>query len=348
MDGLGFTKISESPVEQPIVEEQVVVDESPVITEETIETTLNEVPLIDETPVVTEAPIETPVEVVAPVIEREIIDPFKDLGDRERQIFEALKGKDLKTVKDYLDVVTRDYDAASDIDVIRENLMVTKPKWTPEMIELELQEKYGFGVDEDELTDSQVLRFKRDLLEASEDAREVLKGKQTELTFPAIEVIEKVAQVEAPQYTPEELSEFQAKWESHVDEGVQALTDEVINVEIENEGSKVAFDFPVTYTDSDKQGLKTLVTDFDIQKDFNQRYVKDGQIDVKAFARDKFLADNAQKLIKSAFAQGFSKGKINQLKADKNIDLNPQGGRVSGDMTDNRTETTKSFFNNGR
>ena len=62
-----------------------------------------------------------------------------------------------------------------------------------------------------------------------------------------------------------------------------------------------------------------------------------------------FKADNFDKLLKAAFAQGHSKGKLNQIAGDKNLDFeNKPQGAGTHEQVEQRTKVASFFLSNGK
>jgi hypothetical protein len=285
--------------------------------------------------------------VTEPVKETIYVDPFADLGDTEKSIFESIKNKDYSSLKNILDAITANYDDMSDIDIVRQQIKDSKPRWTDEMVDAEMARKYGVGLDEEEMTPYEKLTYQMQLLDDGDSARVSYNSKKGEIKFP--ETTKPQPEVQAPTQTPEQIAEFQKYWNGHIDNSVKDLTDEVIQVEVGRDGSKETFNFPISITDADKQSLKTLVSDFDINNDFQTRYVKEGVVDLKRFMSDRFKADNFDKLLKAAAAQGYSNGKLKQIAGDKNLDFEgkPQGSGTH-DQVELRTKAASFFLSNGK
>jgi hypothetical protein len=346
-DLLGFKPVQ---MDQEIQVDQEEIIETPEGNEGSLEDTSSEESSSTSSEVSSEieegGSVETPNN-ITPEIQKETIDPFADLDDQSRAIFEAIKSKDFGKIKNYIDSVTIDIDSMSEYDVLKQHIKSKNPKWDEDMVEFELNETYGFGFDEDELSDRERMLYKKALLTDSEKAREALKSQIRDVQFPEIEKATGNLQTEAkPQFSEEDKAEFKKYWDGHVNTNIDGLTDEVLSIEIGSEGNKEVYEFPIAYTSEDKQNLKSLVSDFQLQDDFNARYVKDGEINVKAFAKDRFIIENAAKLIKAAFAQGHTKGQLAKLKDSKNIDYSgsPSNGTSSKDV---RTTAAEFFLSNG-
>jgi hypothetical protein len=284
-----------------------------------------------------------------PVKETVYVDPFAELGDTERSIFDSIKNKDYSTLKGILDAITTDYDQMTDIDLVRQKLKADKPRWSDEMIDAHMAEKYGIGLEDDEISQFDKLKYQRELLDDGDAARTYFNGKKGEIKFPEISKGETAQTQTSNEPTPEQQAEFAKYWKSHVENSVNGLIGEVIKIEVGKDGSKETFDFPITITDTDKQALKTIVDAYDINNDFQTRYVKDNEVDLKKLMSDRFWLDNKDKLLKAAFAQGHAKGKLGQIKGDKNLDVSTTSSTSSThDQVNQRTNAALAFLSNGR
>ena len=218
------------------------------------------------------------------------------------------------------------------------------------MIDAEMIRKYGIGLDEEDMSPIEKLTYQMQLLDDGDAARSHFKGKQGEIKFPELTTTQSSVQADTtPTQSPEEVAKFQAYWSGHIENSVKDLTDEVVQIEVGRDGNKEIFDFPIAITEADKQSLKTLVSDFDLNKDFQDRYVKDNVVDLKKFMSDRFKADNFDKLLKAAFAQGHSKGTLNQIAGDKNLDFeNKPHGSGTHEQVEQRTKAASFFLSNGK
>lgn len=345
MDGLGFS----APVVDtaaPVIEEPIV---DAVVTDQVVEgdiTVVDDVTPGGDTQTQELAPI-----VNEPIKETVYVDPFAELGDTERSIFESIKNKDYASLKSVLDAITADYDNIGDLELVRQQIKQSKPRWSEDMINAELTRKYGVGIDEEEMTPAEKLSYQMALLDDGDAARDAFKSKQGEIKFPELttQTTQTLGAEKENVQSPEEMEKFRTYWNGHIDKSVKDLTDEVMKIEVGKDGSKEVYDFPISITDGDKQGLKALVSEFDINKDFQSRYVKGDEVDLKKFMADRFKADNFDKLVKAAFAQGFSKGTLKQIAGDKNLsfDNKPQGAGTH-DQVAQRTTAAAFFLSNGR
>jgi hypothetical protein len=252
---------------------------------------------------------------------------FKD--DHSKALYEAIVGGNEAEVKRYLDQKYKDYNTMSDIDVVKEGLKATNPKWTDKDIEIEIKSKYGNLTKKDlTLIDEEnepeeyekAVRYNeqieaRELLLSRDarDARYTLDEKKLNVELPKITTETKQPEVNEP--TPEEIAEAAAKWIEDVEKHVPEIQDYKFKVD----GEEVIYKL----TEEDRKGQVEFMKTFDGGDWAAKRgwINEDGTQNVMRIAEDVHKLENIERIIASSATQIKTATKKEVIKDIKNLDL---------------------------
>jgi hypothetical protein len=277
------------------------------------------------------------------VIEREVEkivykEPeFKSQKDKD--LYDAWVEGRMDEVKNYWKEIDKDFDTMSHLDVIREGLAKNNPQWSKQDIEDEIKGEYGkelikfnladFDKENDpegyekaeahnELADANALKIARH----ARDFRITLKKAQDELK--AIELPKIKTDVppaaEAPTApTQEQLDEAARTWAEAAEAQVKDFAD--FKFQVGDEKNPEDVDFTLT-PDEKKAIVEKMKTwnggDFMSRRGWRNA---DGTFNLLKIAEDEqILIDNA-KMVKSAYAQGVTNGRKQEVAKIKNVDL---------------------------
>jgi hypothetical protein len=260
--------------------------------------------------------------IVEKIVEK---DPFEGWEDNQKQLFETFKKGDLNELKAILDEMTADYDSLDDESAVREYIKRTNPKWTTEMVESELSEKYGIGIDDDDFSEGELMKFKKNLIKDSDLARTTLNDSKSKVKLPDVKSPEKKEDVVED---PEALEKAQKAWEKSVEVGLKGINKDTYKVEVDENGVKRSIDFEFEYSQEDISKIKEDISKFNIENDFRTRYISDDLINTEKLMKDRFILDNVNKLLATAYQRGSTEGALKRDAELKNIDFN--GDNTSG------------------
>lgn len=289
-----------------------------------------------ETPI-TESPKEV-IKEVEKIIEK--LPEFKD--DFSKQLYEAIAEGRTDEVYDYLIQSRKDYSTMSDLDVVKENLKLNNPQWTEKDIQAEIRFKFGKMGSPKDLSDldpildkdayneavafNEALEEKELLLSReSRDARIALEANKKTIEFPKIAKEE--TQV-APQLTPDEIDEFNRKWEAKVDTDLAQLSDLKFKVGDEEVVYKI--------TDADKAESLAYMRDYDgekMAKDLG--WIDENGIEVPLkIAEDMLILKNLDKIIASSRTQMKTESTKEVVAEIKNLNLKSEQTSVESSGVD--------------
>lgn len=259
---------------------------------------------------------------------------FKD--EHSKALYEAIQSGNEVELKKYLDQKYKDYNTMSDIDVVKEGLKATNPKWTDRDIEIEIKSKYGSltkkdltqidEVNEPEEYDKAV-RYNeqieaRELLLSRDarDARYTLDEKKLNVELPKITTEQKQPEVIEP--TPEEIAEATEQWEAQVNSEVPKIQDYKFKVD----GEEVIYKL----TEEDRKGQVEFMKTFDGGDWAAKRgwINEDGTQNVMRIAEDVHKLENIERIIASSATQIKTATKKEVIKDIKNLNLDGQSRTV--------------------
>lgn len=313
-----------TPPTQPVEEPPVAQAVTEPVAEQTPETPTNE-----------PAPVTPQAEIIEKVVEK-IIEKQPEFKDElSKGLYEALSSGDQTAIDkyyEYVSVLKKDYQSMSDIDSIKEQLKVANPSWNSKDIDIEIRTKYGKipakidldsinpdlnpneyneALKQNELVEEKELLLSRD----ARDARYALEASKKTIELPKLKTPEPQAQ--QPEYTPEQISEFNRQWEASVKEAIPNLSDLKFKIGDEE----------ITYkaTEEEKQEFTALMNDFDDVAYLTKRgwYNEQGQINILQVAEDVRKLEKIDKIVASAATQMKTNAKKEVVSEIKQIDLAP-------------------------
>lgn len=331
--------------------ERIAALEAQAQTIETPETVAEVTPEVAEP----EIPESSPETVLAALLpdKKEIEIQYKDrefLNEESKLIYDKLANGEYDEVRDLLNEVTKDFKKMNDLDRIRETMKRAFPNLDADDIEDDIREKFHlYDEDDDEYDPKKAKKGLRELKKESTEALERLEATKKKIELPKIEK----SATQTAQNTDlnnEEVSRIRSentrKWLDSVEEGVNSLTD--FKFKLDNE--EVAF----VIEDSDKRALSAELKDFNLLNFAEKRgWFKANANDPNSIdqfpavvAKDKFILENYEKMIKSAYHKGKSEGRIKEVTTLKNLDLGTTPQQIDAGQTSDEAAFFRALLSN--
>lgn len=181
-------------------------------------------------------------------------------------------------------------------------------------------------------------------LEASE-SRDYLESLRKDIVLPDISPAN--IQPNEPDYEKaiEEQKKYRQEYLTSLEKSSAGFKE--IPFKISDEG--VSFEGSYQIDDAERQQLQKDLSEKDVMNDlFMSRYVRDDGYDTGKLMEDIYWLNNKEKIIASAVKQALSKGKLDNIRSTKNVDLD---GQHRDDFTPSAevqlNELAKSFFKAG-
>lgn len=272
-----------------------------------------------------------------------INEPVKFENELSKQAFEYLsQGK----VDDVVNImmqqrVLASVDSMDNEGVIKMYMRLSDPELTDEDVEIDFEDKYQ-KPDLDAMSEEDgkraMRKYERLLARDSKEAKDAISKLKQEIKFPALEKNEKSGI--KPDELDAEIAGINKGIAASVQEGLKNLGKITINVEDKQQG--VAFPVEFSISEDDKAGLIKSHEDF--FTDFETRYGQGDRYDGEKLAKDRFILDNFDKLIKSAALNAYNKGKLDSKLASANTDLNTERGVPNDLAKDKVAEGLRNFL----
>lgn len=285
----------------------------------------------------TEAPQE-----VANVVNEEVESQI-DLDPNKQALIDAILDGKEDLVYDYFKQKNTDYNAFSDIDVIKTKLANDNPGWDSEDIEIEIESKYGSALLNEKIDLSEIdkdiypdeykdaVKFNKEIEKAEKilkrDAKETrafLEEQKNNITLPVSErrkveqnkVSEESVEVSAED-NQKELERLQAEWISAVERGVPEVNEFKFKLGDEDVSYKI--------TEDEQKQLVDKMKGFNAESYLLERgwLNQDGSPNIKKITEDVYILENNEKIFRSGWTQAKERAKMDIISKDiKNINLN--------------------------
>ena len=311
---------------------------------------------IPEEPIVDELPLPEPesspesiLQTLLPAKEAEIKYIDREFSSEEsKYIYDQLAEGKFEEVRDLLNEVTKDFAKMNDLDRIREVYKKQYPELDQDEIEDDIREKFHLYNEDDEEYDPKLFKKGlRELKKESTDALKKLEAAKRRIELPKIERGATQATQNADANN-EEVSRIRnentKKWLDSIESGVNGLQD--FSFRFDNE--EVGF----TIEESDKKALSAELKEFNLMNFAEKRgWFKGGENGSMeqypaVVAKDKYILDNYEKMIKSAYYKGKSEGRIKEVKSIKNIDLGTSQTHQEADLSSDAASFYKALLGN--
>ena len=269
--------------------------------------------------------IVTPEAVV--VAEEKVVERYPEMSDDAKKLLEALQAGKEDELFNYLSEKRKDYEAMSDYDVVKENIMRSNPNWTEKDVAIELKSKYGglsakkdlSQIDEDIYPDEykSAVEF-NELIEEREtilardarEARRVLDEQKKNIEFP------KLTQEVQNQPTDEEIAEANKQWEAMVVSEVPKISDFKYKLNGEDVVYKI--------TEEERTNLTETMKGFNASEYLSKRgwFDQEGNPNILKISEDVYKLENQGKMIGSVATQIKTATRKEVISRDiKNIDM---------------------------
>ncbi len=269
--------------------------------------------------------IVTPEAVV--VAEEKVVERYPEMRDDAKKLLEALQAGKEDELFNYLSEKRKDYEAMSDYDVVKENIMRSNPNWTEKDVAIELKSKYGglsakkdlSQIDEDiypeeyqsavefnELIEERETILARD----AREARRVLDEQKKNIEFP------KLTQEVQNQPTEEEIAEANKQWEAMVVSEVPKISDFKYKLNGEDVVYKI--------TEEERTNLTETMKGFNASEYLSKRgwFDQEGNPNILKISEDVYKLENQGKMIGSVATQIKTATRKEVISRDiKNIDM---------------------------
>ncbi len=178
-------------------------------------------------------------------------------------------------------------------------------------------------------------------LEASE-SRDYLDSLRKDIVLPDISPAQ--TQPNEPDY--ERAIEDQKKYRQEYLTSLEKTSADFKEIPFKISDEGVSFEGSYQIDEAERQQLQKDLAEKDVMNDlFMSRYVRDDGYDTAKLMEDIYWLNNKEKIITSAVKQALSKGKLDNIRSTKNVDLD---GQHRGDFTPSAeaqlTEMSKAFF----
>ena len=269
--------------------------------------------------------IVTPEAVV--VAEEKVVERYPEMSDDAKKLLEALQAGKEDELFNYLSEKRKDYEAMSDYDVVKENIMRSNPNWTEKDVAIELKSKYGglsakkdlSQIDEDIYPDEyQKAKEFNEMIEEREtilardarEARRVLDEQKKNIEFP------KLTQEVQNQPTEEEIAEANKQWEAMVVSEVPKISDFKYKLNGEDVVYKI--------TEEERTNLTETMKGFNASEYLSKRgwFDQEGNPNILKISEDVYKLENQGKMIGSVATQIKTATRKEVISRDiKNIDM---------------------------
>jgi hypothetical protein len=241
--------------------------------------------------------------------------PGLDLDDTAKQIIENLQQGKYAEVTTFLtqQQILGSLDKLGDEDAIKLRIQIENPDYTDEDVADEYDQKYGIGVDKEDVSDEEFAKLERRVNRKqksdAKEAREALGKLKTEIRLPSL----------APQSDPE-VDDFVKEVNGLSEEFAKALDTTLpqftkLDLSINDKDVQFAHEFSID--DAEKAELGNVAKDF--WSHIQSRYYKDGKYDTQQYLKDLYIQRNFGKILKSAVTRAINLGKIDVAKGVANI-----------------------------
>lgn len=269
--------------------------------------------------------IVTPEAVV--VAEEKVVERYPEMSDDAKKLLEALQAGREDELFNYLSEKRKDYEAMSDYDVVKENLIRSNPNWNEKDVAIELKSRYGnlsakkdlSEIDEDIYPDEyQKAKEFNEMIEEREtilardarEARRVLDEQKKNIEFP------KLTQEVQNQPTEEEIAEANKQWEAMVASEVPKISDFKYKLNGEDVVYKI--------TEEEKKNLTETMKGFNASEYLSKRgwFDQEGNPNILKISEDVYKLENQGKMIGSVATQIKTATRKEVISRDiKNIDM---------------------------
>lgn len=244
---------------------------------------------------------------LTPAEAAETQDPFN--GDEELKAIAEWKERTNRPVSEYYKF-QKDYEKMEPLEVVRENLQLLYPDFTPEEIAMEMEE---YVVDEDIDTDNEAARKRLKLKKAAVSAKENLNQYKSTFDTPVEPKLSK-EQKEAISFY-EKYQEQTDKVKAQTEQYDSAIKTEVSNLKSIPLNLDKDLSIDLNLSKEEIQGLPDLV------KNMPHWYNEDGSHNHSAIVKDAVKIANFDKAVKLAYEQGVNKGIEQEDKDSRNVDF---------------------------
>jgi hypothetical protein len=262
-------------------------------------------------------------------------------NDESKMVFELLQQGKTEDVLQHFELV-RFLDGVpqmSDVDAISAMLQFKDSEATAEDIRYDLNIIVGVKPNKDSYDDDMQQQYQSDLrqwerkarMEAIK-AREYLAGLKKDIKLPEIN---RHAQPQQPQgYSQADLdkmgSEFSDEVRAAVESNIGSFKSVTVPIIDKEQGLNFVHEFTVS-----EQDKAVLTGDFkDYLDSFESRYNQGGKYDGQKLIRDRFIADNFEKIVASAAKRAYSQGQLSVINNTANSNLRPEQVRVDATKDD--------------
>lgn len=314
--------------------------------------------------------VKTPEEVKeSPVAEKVEEKPVETVPSKVKIDYQPWLTDNEEVIADYFRNKDKDFNSMSDQEAVRTQLKRDNPGWDNGDIDAELADKYGIGIehidiDEDDMDADEIREAKKHnasiekglrlLKTEGKKAKDSLTKYKESLTLPEFEY-EMEAQGGQPQegyYTPEVFAQKQANdvqeykektWIPQLTEAVSSVESVTHNVEIEEEGGKVALNISYSLSDAEKQELVDYLADYSGHPS-DEKYIKDGAVDLQSFLQDKATEKFYKKIIQVGIQEALTKGRKEVIKNELlNFDGGGSNRKTPSDVTKTPEESLQDM-----
>ena len=239
------------------------------------------------------------------------------LSETSKKIFEALKSGKEDELADilYQRKMLAGVDKLDAADSIKLKIQYDNPDWTVDDVEDEYEQKYGIGVDKDDMDDNEYAKLERRAqrkIDADAKAsKDFLVKLRDEIQLPDFK--------QAPTVDPEaenfinETTRLQKEFSDNLTNSLNSFKE--LDLSISDEDVQFAHKFNIQ--DSEKADLSNKAKDF--WQYVQSRYSKDGKYDTQKLLTDIYFNENRSKVIKSAVTRAMNLAKVELVKGVANV-----------------------------
>lgn len=216
-----------------------------------------------------------------------------------------------------------------DVDAVTAMLRFKDPQADDRDIQHDLQilvgkmpQKDQYDDDDQQTYEEDLRLWKRKVRMEAENAKKYLLDFKKDIKLPEI------PQKQNTGYSDEDLANDEREFTDGIKTAVKSQISSLgaIKVPVVDKDQGIDYVHEITISEQDKASLEGAFTDF--LTDFETRYNQGGKYDGAKLARDRFVADNFDKLIASAVKAAYAKGRLSVVQNAANSDFRQETANV--------------------
>jgi hypothetical protein len=266
-----------------------------------------------------------------------------EYSENSKKIIEALKeGKEDELAEIlYQRKVLSGADKMDESEAIKLAIQIQNPDFSAEDIEDEYDQRYGIGVDKDDMDDAEYAkierRAKRKLATDAKVAKEFLVKLKDDIKLPDFKTATAEADPEAMEFITKTES-FQKQFSESLENNLKSFD----KLDLSIADQDVQFKHEYSISDVEKSDLRTKASDY--WKYLESRYAKDGKYDTQKLAVDIFKIENFDRILKSSITRASNLAKVELVKGVANVSSTGIPSPATNPSTEKAQSDFKRFY----